>query len=104
MARPKDEKGFPMDYAHKRLPEAAALVQAAVWAIKDDGRFSHLTISRKMALAQKAIDHVVDGGAVPKALFKRDKDHPENRAMGELWSIMVRTIVKERAALPARKS
>lgn len=92
MARPKDESGLPLPPAHQRLENAGAMLQAAVFALSADGRLCHLTMSRKLTIAQKAIDHVHDGAAEPKALFKKDPDHSDNAAMAEGWRACVMAV------------
>jgi len=65
MARPKDEHGRALAQAWRRLPEARALEMAGVTALAADGRLAHLDLKRKLAIARKAIDHVVDGDLPP---------------------------------------
>lgn len=68
MTRPLDENGRPLPAACRRLPEAPALELAGVLAISADRRACFLGHKRKLELARKAINHVVDGDAVPKSV------------------------------------
>lgn len=63
--RPKDDEGRLLPPPCKRLPDVPQLHQAAVYALAQDARFAHLTMSRRTALADRAINHVVDGDAPP---------------------------------------
>lgn len=87
MTRPLDEKGRALPAAHLRLDaeDVTRMESAVVFAFSLDGRATFLPLMRKLTLARKAIDHVIDGDAVPKALFKRDPDFPDNHCMGDLW-------------------
>jgi hypothetical protein len=68
VTRPRDENGRALPAAWRRLPDAASLEMAAVMAISADGRSCFLDHKRKLELARKAINHVVDGDAVPKSV------------------------------------
>jgi len=96
MARPKDEHGRALAQAWRRLPEARALEMAGVTALAADGRLAHLDLKRKLAIARKAIDHVVDGDLPPPALFKADKTAPQNCALAEGWAACVRAVIEAR--------
>lgn len=89
MPRPKDENGYLLPQAHKRIPEADDAVQAGFFALSQDGRLTHLTTKRKLAISRKAVDHVVDGDAAPKALFRKDVTRPENHALADGWDAAV---------------
>lgn len=66
MTRPVDENGRPLPPANRRLPNASAFQLAGVAAISADPRSSFMEMKRKLELTGKAINHVVDGAAVPK--------------------------------------
>jgi hypothetical protein len=66
MTRPVDENGRPLPPASRRLPNAAALQMAGVTAISADPRSCFMDLKRKLELSSKAINHAVDGAAVPK--------------------------------------
>lgn len=104
MTRPKDENGYLLPQAHKRIPEADGAVQAGFFKLGSDNRLCHLTTKRKLAIARKAVDHVVDGDAAPKALFKKDTSRPDNHALAEGWDAAVsavRSWLKEAGAAAA---
>lgn len=90
--RPRDDRGLPLPPPHVRLEEAPRLEQAAVFAMSADGRAASLTMARKLTLARKAIDHVVDGDAIPKALFKADNDRPDNHFAIEVFRTAVAAV------------
>jgi hypothetical protein len=96
MARPKDENGKALPQAWRRLPEARALEFAGVTALAADGRLAHLDLKRKLVIARKAIDHVVDGDLPPPALFKADKASPANCALAEGWAACVQAVIEAR--------
>ena len=87
MMRARDEEGRLLPPPHKRLDNAHRLEQAAVFAISEDARCCHLTMARKLTLVRKAIDHVVDGDAIPKWVSAKDPDFPDNRVLFELFRI-----------------
>ncbi|WP_312688413.1 hypothetical protein [Brevundimonas nasdae] len=91
--RPKDEEGRLLPQAHKRLDDAPTLEQAAVFRMSDDGRLSFMPLKRKLAIARKAIDHVVDGDAEPKALFRKT----DNTALTDAWRAACDAIREARA-------
>jgi hypothetical protein len=93
--RAKDEDGKLLEAPHKRLPNAPALEQRAIFAISADRRACGLTLARKLTLVRKAIDHVVDGDNAPAWIFRPDKDDPENRMLSELWRLAVREVGAE---------
>ena len=68
MTCPRDDSGRPLPAAWRRLSEAPALELAGVLAISADRRACFLDHKRKLELARKAINHVVDGDAVPKSV------------------------------------
>ncbi len=84
MPRPKDENGRPLPAAHIRLCEADQLRQTAILAISEGSLSAHMTMRAKATLADAAIDHVVDGGGIPKSIG-------EGRPMG-VWNTAVRAI------------
>ena len=94
--RPKDEDGKTLPPPHKRLENVEELEQAAVFAISQDGRSAALPLQRKLTMARKVIDHIVDGDKAPGWISKKDPDDPENRAMYELWMIAERAIREAR--------
>lgn len=92
VVRPKDEDGHLLDPPHKRLENAVALEQRAVFALAQDRRLYALTLGRKLTLIRKAIDHIVDGDKAPKWVFAKDKDDPENRALADGWHVACREV------------
>ena len=82
--RPKDDDGLPLQAAHLRLSEARMLRQAAYITISADRRACFMEAKRKLAIADKAIDHVFDGGAVPGFVIPGD-DH----FLPEIWAAAV---------------
>jgi len=97
MSRPKDERGKLLPPPCHRLEEADKLRAAAVLAISKDGRAAFLTTARKIALADRVINHVVDGDAVPKAIYAKDKDDPDNHFMVDVWRTAEKAIRSELA-------
>lgn len=85
--RPKDEDGLPLPAAHIRLPEAGELRQAAYIALSGDGRSVIWTAPQKLAIADKAIDHVIDGDSIPKRFYATDPDQPSNHALIEMFQV-----------------
>lgn len=85
--RAKDETGLLLPPPHKRLPEAPLLEKAGVFALALDGRAVALPYARKITLVRKVIDHIVDGDSVPKNIFKKNPDDPNDHTLAELWKI-----------------
>lgn len=96
--RPKDEDGMPLPAPHERLAEAPKLREAGVFALASDGRSCSLSRDRRLALLNKAIDHVVDGDAIPKRIFEKDLDRPDNHFMLEMWNLAVGAIRAARSS------
>lgn len=95
--RPKDEDGMPLPAPHERLAEAPALRQAGAFALARDSRSAMWNSARRLSVLNKAIDHVVDGDAVPAWVFKKDPDRPDDHCLLDLWNLAVGAI---RAARP----
>lgn len=96
MPRPKDDRGLPLPAAHERLPNTKELTQAAYVAICG-GNSAHLSAARKIQMAKQAIDHVFDGAAVPKNIYAKDKNDPQNKIMAGLWRLATDAIYREKA-------
>jgi hypothetical protein len=71
----------------------------AVIAISQDARSCALTTARKVTIAHKAIDHVVDGDKVPKWVFSKDRDRPDNHFQHDIWTVAVAAVRQTRAEL-----
>lgn len=97
--RPRDEDNNLLPPPHLRLSETPALQERALFAMATDPRGCALTVKRKLSLADKAIDHVVDGDAVPKWVHARDPDFPNNHFLLDLWRLAVDAIRKEWRAI-----
>ncbi len=102
--RPKDEKGVSLAIPHVRLPKAAldALRQAGFLALAGDGRSVIWTTARKVAVLDKIIDHVEDGDSIPKWVFARDADRPDNSCLIDLWRIAEAAVRATWKVCPAR--
>jgi hypothetical protein len=85
-------RGDFMPPPHRRLGMAQTLIFAAVKAISDDGRLSFLPVNRRQRIAERAVDHVVDGDAPPASVFCADKDRPSNKALAEVWQAAVEAV------------
>jgi hypothetical protein len=92
MPRPVDEKDKPLPWAHLRLAEAPMLRQAGAFALATDSRSAMWDRDRRLARLNAAIDHVVDGRAVPKAVFDTHEDTPNDHTPLELWNLAVGAI------------
>src|ERR1700761_2706199 len=93
MPKPKDASGVPLQCAHLRLEkEAPMLRQAAILAMAKDPRSCSLTTAKKVSIANKAIDHVIDGNSVPAFVFVKDLDRRDNRFVYDIWSLAVGAI------------
>lgn len=92
MPRPKDENGRVLPAAHKRIDGVERVEQAAVFTLSEDRRLCHLTMKRKLTIARKAIDVVVDGATEPKALFKKDPNNAGPPALAEGWSAVLAAV------------
>lgn len=57
-----------------------------------DGRASFLPLARKLSIVNKVIDHIVDGNAVPKHIFRKDDERPDNHFLPELWKTAERAV------------
>lgn len=79
MSRPKGDDGRALPAAHIRLPRAEAAIGEIYMALCQDGTCAHLEAIKKIRLAEKAIDHVVDGGKPPAWLWGPTE---EERAWG----------------------
>lgn len=90
--RPKDEKGVAMPPPHLRLDEAPKLTEAALFALAGDSRAAALPTKRKLAMIEKAIDHVVDGYVVPKWIHAKDPAWAGNTFLVDLWRLAVEAI------------
>ena len=64
--------------------------KAALYAICADPRASALPVGRKLALIDRAVDHVVDGDKAPKWVWAKDVERPGNTFLYDLWVIAVR--------------
>ncbi len=97
--RPNDEEtGKALPPAHIRLRGTAEpWIGAAVLAVKDDARLCHLTLKRKITLAERALNHVVDGDKQPAWSSKTDRSLPGNHALTDAFRRMCRAIEAERA-------
>ena len=73
MARPKDAAGKLLPPAHQRL-KAGAIEEAIYFRLCEDRRACHLPYVRKMRIARKAIDHVIDGDKEPGFIFAKCSD------------------------------
>ena len=98
MPRPLDINGRPMKAAHERLPNADRLRTVALFKMAEDSRFSFLTLARKIALANRAIDHVYDGTLPPASIYKPDPTDPDQKAMASLWRAITLAIQAEKRA------
>jgi hypothetical protein len=96
--RPRDEDGVLLPPPHVRLEQAPDLRQAAVIAMSRDARACALTTARKVTIANKAIDHVVDGDAVPKWAFTKDEDRPDNHFQMDIWKAAKAAVLDARGA------
>lgn len=97
--RPRDpETGALEAPPHIRLSEAPALLQSALFAMANDTRAVALPMKRKLALAEKAIDHVVDGDAIPKWIHAPDPTNRDNHFLVDLWRLSVAAISAARRA------
>jgi hypothetical protein len=93
--RPKNEWGFALPMAHRRL-DMAPFHEAALFAIDADPRSPALPYKRKIALIDKAVDHVIDGDKPPGWVFATDDMRPENRFLRDLWQIAVNECARVR--------
>lgn len=91
MPRPKDEDGLPLKPPHLRLPlrDLSKMQEAALYAMAADTRGPALEVKRKLAMIDKAIDHVIDGDAAPKWIYAPDDDEPDNHFLVDLWGLAV---------------
>lgn len=101
--RPKNEDGLPLPMPHVRLPAAdlTRLRSAGFLALAQDSRSAIWTTKRKIAILDKVIDHVIDGDAVPKWVYAKDPELPDNHALFELWSQAekaIRAVWREKVA------
>lgn len=85
--RPKDENGVSLPAAHLRLAETPRLLEAALFAMAKDARASALPVKRKLALAERVIDHVVDGDATPKWVHAADPGDRNNHFLLDMWRL-----------------
>lgn len=74
---------------HKRV-DMAPYQTAALFALARDPRASALPVGRKLAMIDKAVDHVIDGDKIPAWVQKTDDLRPENHFLAELWREAVR--------------
>src|SRR4051812_16516413 len=91
MPRPRDENGVTLPMAHKRL-NMTPYHQAALFAMERDGRASALPFNRKIAMIDKAVDHVIDGEKAPAWVYAMDTDRPDNRFLHDMWRIATREV------------
>ena len=85
--RPKDDEGRLLPPPHVRLTEAPQLRQAGALALATDSRSAIWNSTRRLAVLNKVIDHVVDGDKIPKWVFAKDEDRPDNRCLVDLWRL-----------------
>jgi|SRR5215213_13380 len=97
--RPRDDDGNLLRPPHLRL-DMQPFHEAALFAMDADPRSPALPIKRKLAMIDKAVDHVVDGDAAPKWVWAKDKDRPENRFLSELWGIAVKACRRVKVVAP----
>lgn len=90
--RPKDEQGRLLPAPHERLKEAPTLRQVGALALATDSRSAIMSMSRKVSFLDKVIDHVVDGDAIPKAIYDRDESNPDNHCMVDLWRLAEKAV------------
>lgn len=90
--RPKDDDGMPLKAPHERLAEAPLLRQAGAFALATDSRSAMWNSARRVAVLNKAIDHVVDGDAIPAWVHRPDPERPDNHCLLELWNIAVSAV------------
>lgn len=96
--RPKDDNGISLPPAHIRLVEAPKFLERALFAMAADSRAAALPAKRKLALAEKVIDHVVDGDAIPKWVHATDPGDRQNHFLLDLWRLSEAAIVAARKA------
>lgn len=87
--RPRDENGLPLRPAHLRQ-DMTRFYEAALFALSADSRACALPLHRKIALIDKAADHVIDGDKPPAWVWKKDDDRPNEHFLSDLWRIAVR--------------
>jgi hypothetical protein len=87
--RPRGEDGLLLPMAHKRV-NMAPYQEAALFALAEDPRACALTVTRKLAIIDKAVGHVLDGDKTPKWAYGRDSSRPGDTFMLDMWTIAVR--------------
>lgn len=101
--RPKDENGLSLKSPSLRLGDRATMLrQAAILAMAKDPRSCCLTTERKVRIANKVINHVIDGDVIPKFVFAKDKDRPGNNFMFDLWRLAEDAVRSEHKATAGR--
>lgn len=87
MSRPRDPvTHYLLPPPHKRL-DMAPFQEAALFAMAADPRASALPVTRKLAMIDKAVDHIIDGDKPPAWVWKADDYRPENHFLRDLWGI-----------------
>jgi hypothetical protein len=88
--RPRDPvTNALMPPAHKRL-NMAPFQEAALFRMAEDGRACALPVVRKLAMIDKAVDHVIDGDKPPKWIWETTEMRPKDKLLSDLWQVAVR--------------
>lgn len=102
--RLKDEDGKAFPAPNARLKCAPMLRQAGAFALATDSRSAIWNATRRAAVLNKVIDHVVDGDAIPKWVFATDPDNRDSHCLVDLWRLDEKAITAAWAAEPEREA
>jgi hypothetical protein len=97
MGRPRDPETHALLPPPHRRVDMMPYQQAALFKLAEDPRSCALPVKRKLALIDRAVDHVIDGDKPPAWVWKKDNARPGNTFLRDLWEVAVRECRKVKA-------